>query len=262
MRDVPIWVWAPVVFLLLKIAYALGQRVGRRERELHGEDIAHPGGQVTLGAMLALLGLLLAFTYSFALNRFEDRTIVLLEETNAISTAFQWADLAEEPARTELRRLLLDYAKTRALAADVSNDTDKLRRSIQESLEALKKLWPAAKEAAGDPPYGPVQQSLAAAVITVGDISTSRIAVGLYRIPKVVLGLLVLVMCLAIALVAYRAARFGNFSVLRSNAFMIVLTALLIIILDFDHARAGFIQLDESSLRSLIADMEDEMAGD
>jgi len=261
LREVPIWVWAPVVFVMMKISYLVGLWLGRRSRARYGADDSDDGGQVTLGAMLALLGLLLAFTYSFALNRFEDRKLALLEETNAISTAYQWADLASEPGRTELQRRLLDYAKTRVIAKEVANDLTVMRAAVHASLQALRELWPAVRSAIGDPPYGPVQASTASSVIVVGDVGTARLTAGYYHIPPIVLGLLLLVMSLAILLLAFSGGRRNNYSLLRANAFMLVLTALLITTLDFDRARSGLIQLDELSLRLLIAEMEQDLAG-
>lgn len=257
--EIPIWVWAPVIFGLLKISYLAGLWLGRRSRVRRAPDELDDRGQVTLGAMLALLGLLLAFTYSFALNRFEDRKIALLDETNAIGTAFQWAELTAEPGRTELQRRLLDYAKTRVVSPEIGNDAVAIRQAIKTSLAALKQLWPAAKAAVGEPPYGPVQASTAASVIVVGDVGTARLTAGYYHIPPIVLVLLLLVMSLAILLLAYGGGRWNTGSVVRANAFMVVLSALLVVILDFDRARSGFIQLDELSLHSLIADMEREL---
>ena len=63
LRKMPIWAWAPVIFGLLKIAYRLGLHFGWRERRRVREERAVAGGQVTLGARLTLLGLLMAFTY-------------------------------------------------------------------------------------------------------------------------------------------------------------------------------------------------------
>lgn len=260
MRDIPIWFWAPAVFVMLEIAFAIGLGLGRRRR-LRDGDAADDSGQATLGALLALLGLLLAFTYSFALNRFEDRKVALLEETNAISTAYQWADLAAEPGRTYLQSGLLDYARTRVVTREMSNDSEAMQKAIATSLKALSRLWPAAKAAVGEPPHGPVAASTAAAIIKVGDVSTMRLTAGYYRIPAVVLGLMMLVMSIAIILLAYDVGRRDEYSRMRASTFMLVLAALLTVILDFDHPRGGFIQLNQDSLRALIADMERDLQG-
>lgn len=261
LRETPIWVWSLSIFAFLKIAYRIGLWRGHVERARVGEERALVGGQVTLGAMLALLGLLMAFTYSFALNRADARKNALVAETNAIGTAFQWADLAAEPERAELQKRLLAYAKTRVISAEVGNEEQRLRAAIGQSLQALDELWPATKAAIGEPPYGPVQASTVAAVIEVGDASTLRIAAGSYRIPHIVMAMLLLVMFLALMLVAYRAAKHDAVSALRSNAFALVLTALTTVILDFDSPRFGVIQLNEQSLLALIADMESELEG-
>ncbi len=260
LREVPIWIWAPIIFGFLRVAFAMGTHLGRRERERLGAENIGTGGQVTLGAMLALLGLLLAFTYSFALNRADARKVALVEETNAIGTAYQWADLAAEPARTELQTRLLDYAKTRIITPEALSDDDKLAEALARSLDALDRIWPATKAAIGEEPRGPVQAATVAAVIEVGDVSTIRIAAGSYRIPHIVMGMLLLVMFLALMLVAYRAAKHDSVSLIRSRAFALVLTALILVILDFDRPQAGFIQINEHSLLALIDAMEKDLA--
>jgi hypothetical protein len=66
--------------------------------------------------MLALLGLLLAFTYSFSLSRADMRKQAVINEANAIGTAFLRADLGAEPGRGELR----EGPKTVVFAGDTN----------------------------------------------------------------------------------------------------------------------------------------------
>lgn len=257
----PLWFSSAAIFAFLSVAYLAGRLIGLRELRAHGEDTAPQGGNVTLGAMLALLGLLLAFTYSFALNRAEDRRVMLVEEINAIGTAFQWADLLPEPGRSEMRGKLRDYAATRAPDLNRDISLQEWRAIVEKSSAALAALWPALKQTLGPPPYGPVEAAAAASVIAVGDASTSRLAVAFSTIPRVVLGLLLAVAALALLLVAYTAAVRNRVSNFRAISFTLVLTALITLILDFDRPRRGFIRNDDSALRSLIESMDSELAG-
>ncbi len=131
-------------------------------------------GDVTLGAMLALLGLLLAFTYAFGLGRADQRKQAIWNEANAISTAFLWADLAAEPGRTALRKRLLDYTRTRVVSHEMVKDHEHLKQAVQRSLKAQAELWPATKTALeGDIP-GPIQASIVSAINAVLDAHTVR----------------------------------------------------------------------------------------
>jgi hypothetical protein len=66
---------------------------------------------IAMGSMFALLGLIMAFTYAFTVSRADHRKQAIVNEANTIGTAFLRVELASEPGRSELRRLLLDYAR-------------------------------------------------------------------------------------------------------------------------------------------------------
>jgi hypothetical protein len=89
-----------------------GYRFGERHLSLHGEK-AFTGHGSTEGAVFALLGLILAFTISGALQRFDDRRQLSLKEGNSISTAYDRLDLLDGETRNTLKSKLREYLKTR-----------------------------------------------------------------------------------------------------------------------------------------------------
>ncbi len=143
--EVPAWVNAGLLLGILLLAVEAGFRVGLKHFRSSTDERLKARGDVTLTAMLALLGLVLAFTYAFSLSRADLRKQAIVEEANAIGTAFLRADLAAEPGRTELRRLLLDYAQTRILGPEMRGTHEQTVAVIARSEEALAALWPATK---------------------------------------------------------------------------------------------------------------------
>jgi len=254
--ELPLWVSGTIILIVLLLAMEFGFRFGlsiRRSNEKAGDATR---GDVTLGALLALLGLMLAFTYAFTLSRADLRKQAVWHEANAIGTAFLRADLAAEPGRTVLRRRLLDYTRTRVVSHEMANTEEKLKQVVQRSLLAQAELWPATKAALeGDIP-GPIQASIVSAINGVLDAHTVRLGAGLDKIPGVVLLLIVLVAAISLATAAYMAGLRGYMSRLRVGAFAFVLAALIVLIIDFDMPRHGFIQHSNESLASLIPDME------
>lgn len=90
--------------------------VGRRIGLLH---LAREGGLVrgvgsAEGAVFGLLGLLIAFTFSGAASRFEDRRHLITEEANAIGPAYLRLDLLPVTSQPQLRTLFYDYTGLRA----------------------------------------------------------------------------------------------------------------------------------------------------
>src|SRR6058998_1503486 len=98
-----------MIFMLFAVAIAvlffagslillrLGQHLGLRHRKRSGSEGI--GGLATVeGAIFGLMGLLLAFTISGALQRFDDRRQLVIQEANAISTAYDRLGLFEGDA--------------------------------------------------------------------------------------------------------------------------------------------------------------------
>lgn len=75
---------------------------GRRLRLRHGEEKSSSGLGVIDGAVFGLMGLLLAFSFSGAVSRFETRRQFIAQETNAIGTAWLRVDLLPEAAQAEI----------------------------------------------------------------------------------------------------------------------------------------------------------------
>ena len=70
---------------------------------------------MALSTMFAQFGLILAFTYASGVNRFEARKQAVIEEANALGTAFMRAGLIAEPGGKALQETILEYSKTRTL---------------------------------------------------------------------------------------------------------------------------------------------------
>jgi hypothetical protein len=66
-----------------------------------------------LGATLTLLGLLIGFSFSMAISRYDQRKDYEEEEANAIGTEYVRADLLPEPARTDVKKQLVEYLSLR-----------------------------------------------------------------------------------------------------------------------------------------------------
>src|SRR5687768_16874212 len=90
----------------------IGFRAGRRAQVESGPQSAGQLGALQ-GAILGLLGLLLAFSFAAAASRFLEKQDLIVEEANAIGTAALRADLLNEPHRSALRAALRDYTSHR-----------------------------------------------------------------------------------------------------------------------------------------------------
>jgi hypothetical protein len=163
-----------VIIAILPLATIAGFHAGqiehRRRDYSNVEPEKIPGG-TSLGAMLALLGLLLGFAFSSALGWREARQSALVEEAMAISTAFLTADLLDDPGRTELQRSILSYAQTRlATPADIRTETA-WDAFLSRTLSAQSQIWPITLRAIEGTDSDPVRTTVARSVTDVKDQS-------------------------------------------------------------------------------------------
>jgi cellobiose-specific phosphotransferase system component IIC len=92
------------IFIASEIGRQLGLLASRRQRE----NIS-----TIEGAILGLLALLIAFTFSMALSRFEVRRDAVVNEANAIGTTALRARLLPTPYNTDSLKLLREYIQIR-----------------------------------------------------------------------------------------------------------------------------------------------------
>src|SRR6188508_250335 len=105
--SLPSWAVALIVFAVIGAATAAGYATGYYLRE-HQETVREPFG-VLQAALLGVVGLILAFGLTLAVERYEDRRAVTVAEANAIGTTYLRAQLVAEPARSRSLELLRRY---------------------------------------------------------------------------------------------------------------------------------------------------------
>ena len=89
-----------------------GRQLGLRYRQQQGAE-SMAGLPSVEGAVFALIGLLIAFTVSGALHRFDERRQLVIQEATAVSTAFDRLDLFEGEVARNLQKKLKEYVRAR-----------------------------------------------------------------------------------------------------------------------------------------------------
>lgn len=254
--DLPIWLTALFILTILLVSMEVGYRGGRRKWVATDECSPSEGSDVALASMLALLGLVLAFTYSFTLSRADSRKQAVLDEANAIGTAFLRANLAPEPSRSELRKLLRDYAKTRDVSEEKVASSDGIQRIVQRSLDVQSLLWPSVERMVEAKSAGPVEVSILQSVNDVLDMHGKRIVAATDRLPVIVLALLVFIAAAAMFIIGFHAGRQGSLSRWRIALLGVVLAAVITVITDFDRPLTGLVRINQQPIVDLIRDMD------
>jgi hypothetical protein len=207
----------------------------------------------TLGGLLGLLGLLLAFTFGMAGARYDDRRNLVVEEANAIGTAWLRADLVPEPMRTQARAVLREYAQARldAVAGGMAERDEAIARS--ERLHVS--LWSATVDAAAAVPTPPVALFVTA-VNEVIDMHARRLAASTRNpIPPVIFGTLYGVALLVLAALGYSRGLVGDRSAVATILLSVVLAVVLALILDLDRPGEGFLRVSQQAMRDVRSSM-------
>lgn len=123
-----------VAFLAMWGAARVGARFGGVLKETH-DDFG-----VILTATLTLLALIIGFTFSMAVSRYEQRKLDEEQEANAIGTEYLRADLLPAPDRENVRHLLREYLDQRILFYKTRN-RQQLRRIDADTASLQSRLW-------------------------------------------------------------------------------------------------------------------------
>ena len=125
--------------LLMLLASELGRRLGIAQIARDPEGLAKGIGAAE-AAVFGLLGLLLAFSFSGAASRFEDRRHLITAEANAIGTAYLRVDLLSPDVQPEMKELFRQYS-TRGSKATAMADRAATSASLAEDAALQGGIW-------------------------------------------------------------------------------------------------------------------------
>jgi len=226
------------LFLGMLLFLEIGRRIGLRHLAQEGE-LAR-GVSTAEGAVFGLLGLLIAFTFSGAASRFEDRRHLLTEEANAIGTAYLRLDLLPAANQPELRALFYDYTGLRAKIYHNARDMAAVQQRLATTVQLQDQIWQQALLAARKPdaPTHAIML-LAPALNEMIDISTTRWMVTQNHPPLVIFLLLAFLSLIGSLLIGYEMAENPHRSWLHCVAFACIMSLCIYVIVDLEFPRLG-----------------------
>lgn len=200
------------------------------------------------GAMIGLLALLIGFTFSMALSRFEARRDAVLKEANAITTTALRGRLLPDPYRAESLRLLRDYTQVRLEAFQSGSSFAELQTTIADSNAIQDALWQQAR-AVSESDAAPISignfiQSLNQMI----DAQRARLAALRNRIPSVVLATLYVLASAAGGFVGYACALDPRLTRLPVAIVGLLISLVLYLIMDLDRPNGGLITNDQQAM--------------
>jgi hypothetical protein len=190
------------------------------------------------GAALGLLALLLAFSFSLALSRYEARRNWVLEEANAIGSTANFALMLPEPAREPVLHLLGDYTTVR-IGLGIPFDPTKLERDIARSLDLQTKLWQLAVAlTAAEPQSLPVYRFVAS-LNEMNNIHERRLTALRYHVPGEVMFMLIGVAMVAMGFTGYNASATGSRRRVATAIMSLMVATVMMLVIDLDRSERG-----------------------
>lgn len=239
---------------MLLISY-IAFRLGRR-RWQEADDAPQSSGAIT-GAVFALLGLLIAFTFSGAFARFDARRQLIVQEANAIGTAYLRVDLLPADTQASLRESFRNYTTFRAAQQQYVADSPAARSDYAKTVELQSEIWTQAVAASSGPEYQSARMLLVPALNEMIDTVTTRTA-AIQTHPPLLVWAALSVLALACAGIAgYSASSAEHPKYFYFVAFAAMVTFTLYVILDVEYPRYGFVRLDQ--VNQLLVDLAETM---
>lgn len=247
-----------ILFLGMLVSLEVGRRIGVRRLQNDAEG-ARTGTGAIDGAVFALLGLLIAFTFSGAAARFDARRDLIVQETNDIGTAYLRLDLLPAGAQPALRDLFRRYVDARLETYRAVNDAGAVEASRARYTALQAEIWTQAI-AAGRLPDAPnaATMLLLPALNQMFDITTTRMMATRMHPPPVIFGMLFGLALASALLAGFGMAGGRSRNWLHILGFAAVIALSVYVIFDLEFPRLGLIRVDafDQALIELRASMK------
>lgn len=241
------------------VAIELGFRLG--SKYAGGQDESMTAHVSSLqSAILGLLALLLGFTFAMSIQRFDTRKDLVIEESSSIGTTYLRSQLLPEKLHKEAASLLKEYVSARLEFYYARNDIAKIEVANRKSEGIENQLWNVAAQATKES-SNPVYTSLFIQSLNgVIDANEKRRVALENHVPEPVTILLFFVSIFGMGFIGYNYGLSGKRRHGSTAFFALLIASVLIVILDIDRPRRGFIQVSQSSLERLQADLNHDNA--
>jgi hypothetical protein len=240
---------AGIVFGATVVGLVAGRALSR-----HADALREPFG-VVQGALLTLVGLVLAFGLAMAVGRYDARRSAVVNDANAIGTAYLRAQTLREPVRSLSLPLYLQYADASLLLSRAVPGSPPAKRAIAAESVLQRRLWSLAGEALDAQPTQSAPRLYVESLNEMIDMQTTRVSALNNRVPAAILLIEVIGAATALALMALYLAILsrGVVTVLLAAG---LVTLLLFVSFDLDRPTRGFITIPTTPLVGLRASME------
>jgi hypothetical protein len=235
------WLLSLAFILAFAAVGEAGFRIGRKSAA-RGATKTMSEISAVEGGILALLGLMLGFTMSMAVTRFEARKQLLLDESNAIGTSYRRAQLLPAAESANVRSLLLQYVNVRLQYGNAGDDSDRIKATLEQAHRLQDEIWIRAVSYAQEDPNPAKAGLLLQSLNQVIDLEASRWMAFQDHVPITVICVNFVLALLAALFVGFTYGLEGRRQILATCVLTLAVTTALVVIIDLDSPRNGLIR--------------------
>ena len=233
-----------LLFAGMLIMLEIGRRLGVRRRSRESESERGSLGIIE-GAIFALFGLVVAFTFSGAASRFNEKRALIAVEANSIETAYLRLHLLSQKAQPELQALFLRYADSRLETYRKLPNMYAAEQEMAKTKTIQREIW--AKAVSGtllQDSHVDAGKLLLPALNDMIDITTTRSMALRTHPPNIIYTLLFVLGLICSLLAGYRMAVGQRRSWLHILSFTLITVIVIYVTLDVEYPRGGLIRLE------------------
>ncbi|HLP27330.1 MAG TPA: hypothetical protein VK147_01740 [Candidatus Didemnitutus sp.] len=234
-----------IPFVVTILTIMLGEMMGRHHVKRYG-TLDEGSISTVVGAAMALLAFLLAFTFQIVSDRLDTRRELLLDDVTNIRTTSLRAGLLPEPYRTRSRTLLKEYVNLRV---ELAGDVTKTYAVISRSHAIADSLWKYSEELSALDRSSESYSLYISSTNDLIEILNKRITMSLeYRIPETILWVLFAISTSTMLGLGFQFGAKGTGSMKLYIFWSVVFACVVWLILVLDRPETGMVRLSQEAV--------------
>lgn len=243
LQQAPLWVMIIILGLIfigaLELTFRIHQHCCKTKADNKIEAVGH-----LLSAVLGLLALLLGFTFSMALERYDSRLVLVRAESNAISTAYLQVQILDEPYRNQLNSLFKKYVNTR-----LDYFTHENLSAYKGTLAVEDAMWPIMTQAVHAMDNHDYTSVVVSSMNAMFDMAASRRAAIAAKIPTSVFEMIIWYAVISSITIGYTLSATNQRHFLLSSIVLFLVAFVIALIMDLDRPLHGTIHVSYEPLK-------------
>jgi len=256
-HSIPLWGLGLLTFVSCVLASELGRLISSWQRSRHpgsADRVQSAAEGYIVAAIFGLLAFVIGLTFSIAVDRYDTRRVLVVQEANAIGTTYLRASLFDDPARSRLQSAIHDYARNRIVPDGTRFET--LGPWLERNRLLRQRLWDETRAAVYPERRNVLAGYFVEAMNGMLDTGTLRETSGRAFVPGKILDALLLCLLAACGLLGYLLGNQSSRLRWASLLLYALFTVAFVLVLDLDRPRSGSIKVPQTALEELIKDLD------